>query len=202
MIHEIRPRQHLRHQRTVPTIPRRDTLHIRRKPTLSIQRLALFHLIDHLAHVHLDLAVILRPAVEAQAAALPDQERRGEEAHAAREAEDGPEGALAGEGGGVALGRQHEGGADDTDGPAVDVVGLAGVGEGAAPVAVGGRGGLAWGRGGGGGEERDVRVCVDDLTDVSGGRVLGTELAHWVVGVDPLRWYKHFVVPHLGQWRP
>jgi hypothetical protein len=67
---------------------------------------------------------------------LPSQESCGEEAHCARQAEDGGKGALAGPGGGEAFGSEHEGRAHGADAGAEDPVFAAGVAEGAAPVSI------------------------------------------------------------------
>ena len=63
MIHEVPPGDDLCHERTVPTVSRRDALHVRRQAAVAVERFAFLDLVDHLAHIHVDFARIFGPTV-------------------------------------------------------------------------------------------------------------------------------------------
>lgn len=65
MIHKVEPGHDVDEDAAVSALPACYPLHILRQLALAVQRLALFDLVDHFAHVEVDLAAVLGEAVEA-----------------------------------------------------------------------------------------------------------------------------------------
>lgn len=136
VIHKIKPRQHMQENPTVPALPARHTLHILRHTALPIQRLSPLNPVRHLAHVHLDLAPVLPPAVEPVLRARVEEQEACDPGNGAREPHDGCEAARADVRGRDSLGEEHEGGSAGGEGGPGEVVAAAGVGDDALEVGV------------------------------------------------------------------
>ena len=112
-----------------------DALHVLGHLALAVQRLSSLDLVDHLAHVHLDLTSVLAGAVEAGGGPCVGEEEGSSEANGTRHAHDGSKAALADEGGGDALPVEHQAGGEGADGSSGEPVGGAGVPHNAGEVA-------------------------------------------------------------------
>lgn len=64
VVHKVEHWHDVQEDARVPRVARRDALHVVRELRLAVQRLALLDLVNHLPHVHIDLALVLRQAVE------------------------------------------------------------------------------------------------------------------------------------------
>ena len=95
VVDKVEPRHNVQPHARVPALAAGNTLHVLGQGALAVQRQALLDAVGHLAHVHVDLAPVLRPAVEAVLAARVQQQETGRERDEAGEAHDGREAALA-----------------------------------------------------------------------------------------------------------
>jgi len=70
VMNEVGPRQHVGKGGRVARVPVGNALHILGHFGRAVQRLAALDLVDHLTHVHVDLAAVLAGAVEARCAGV------------------------------------------------------------------------------------------------------------------------------------
>lgn len=95
VVDKVEPRHNVQPHTRVSALATGNTLHVLGQSALAVQRLALLDAVRHLAHVHVDFAPVLGPAVEAVLAAGVHEEETGRERDKARETHDRGKTALA-----------------------------------------------------------------------------------------------------------
>lgn len=65
VVHKLKPRDSVCPESAVSRVSRSDALHVWSERRYSVERLPLLDLVDHLTHIHLDLAGVLLETVEA-----------------------------------------------------------------------------------------------------------------------------------------
>jgi hypothetical protein len=95
VVDKVEPRHDVQPDTGVSALATGNALHVLSQGALAVERHALLDAVRHLAHVHLDLAPVLGPAVEAVLAARVHEQEAGGEGNEAREAHDRSEAALA-----------------------------------------------------------------------------------------------------------
>jgi hypothetical protein len=95
VVDKVEPRHDVQPHTRVSALAAGNALHVLGEGALAVQRLALLDAVRHLAHVHLNLAPVLGPAVEAVLAAAVGEEEAGGEGDETREAHDRGKTALA-----------------------------------------------------------------------------------------------------------
>jgi hypothetical protein len=95
VVDKVEPRHNVEPNTRVSALAAGNALHVLGQGALAVQRQTLLDAVRHLAHIHVDFAPVLGPAVEAVLAArVQQQEARGQRDEA-RQAHDRGEAALA-----------------------------------------------------------------------------------------------------------